>query len=132
MWRRLKALGSAQLSDGLVALPHDARTREQLEWVADLVVESGGTATIWVGSPASSADERAIAAGMSADVATHYAAVAREAKAAEGLDDPWRDRRLARLRRELRRIHRRDYFPPAERQTALEAVQRLAAIAEGV
>jgi membrane AbrB-like protein len=32
VWRKLKRLGIAQLSDGLVALPADARTREQLEW----------------------------------------------------------------------------------------------------
>ena len=35
LWRRLRRLGAAQLVDGLVALPHDARTREALEWLAD-------------------------------------------------------------------------------------------------
>lgn len=132
VWRRLKTLGVAQLSDGLVALPHDSRTREQLEWAADQVLEGGGTATIWIGSPASSAEERAIAAVMSAEIAGQYAAVTQEARAAEDLPEPRRRRRLARLHRELRRIHRRDYFPPPERQVALEAVERLAAVAERV
>ncbi|MFR9773221.1 hypothetical protein [Nocardia sp. SC052] len=31
LWRKLKRLGFGQISDGLVALPADARTREQLE-----------------------------------------------------------------------------------------------------
>ncbi|KWX10764.1 chromate resistance protein, partial [Carbonactinospora thermoautotrophica] len=44
IWRRLKRLGVAQIVDGLVALPADAYTREQMEWVAEQVVEAGGTA----------------------------------------------------------------------------------------
>src|SRR5213080_3282008 len=35
LWRTLRRLGAAQLLDGLVALPADSRTREQLEWAAD-------------------------------------------------------------------------------------------------
>jgi len=35
LWRRLKRLGVVQLLDGLVALPADAKTREQLEWAAE-------------------------------------------------------------------------------------------------
>jgi hypothetical protein len=34
---------------------------------------------------------------------------------------------VARLRRELQRIGRRDYFPPLERETARVAVEDLAA-----
>ena len=54
LWRKLRRLGVAQLSDGLVALPADARTREQLEWIADDVVAAGGTA----GRLARPADDR--------------------------------------------------------------------------
>ncbi len=43
LWRRLRRLGVAQLADGLVALPADARTRESLEWLADDVLAAGGT-----------------------------------------------------------------------------------------
>jgi hypothetical protein len=43
VWRKLKRLGVAQLGDGLVALPADARTREQLEWIAEDVTDNGGT-----------------------------------------------------------------------------------------
>ena len=48
VWRRLKRLGVAQLLDGLVALPADSRNREQLEWTAEQVTESGGEAAIWL------------------------------------------------------------------------------------
>jgi hypothetical protein len=40
-------------------------------------------------------------------------------------EDP-RRRSLARLRRELGRIARRDYFPPPERERARDAVEALA------
>src|ERR1700675_2624546 len=62
VWRKLKRLGVAQILDGLVALPLDNRNREQLEWVADDVTEAGGEATIWIGTLASAAQERQVAA----------------------------------------------------------------------
>ena len=44
LWRALRRLGAAQLTDGVVALPEDSRTREQIEWLADGVIEAGGEA----------------------------------------------------------------------------------------
>ena len=38
VWRKLKRLGVAQVVDGLVALPLDARTKEHLEWLGDEIV----------------------------------------------------------------------------------------------
>src|SRR3954467_9979861 len=49
LWRALRRLGAAQVLDGLVALPADSRTREQLEWLADGVIEAGGEGGVWVG-----------------------------------------------------------------------------------
>src|SRR5258708_14287477 len=66
VWRKLKRLGIAQLSDGLVALPADARTREQLEWIADEVIEAGGSAAIWLGRPAVLSPAPEVAAGVAA------------------------------------------------------------------
>ena len=51
VWRKLKRLGVAQLSDGLVGLPDDARTREHLEWIAQEVREAGGQAGVWLAEP---------------------------------------------------------------------------------
>jgi hypothetical protein len=52
-----------------------------------------------------------------------------EAEAAAG-ELGQRKRTLARLRRELRRIRARDYFPPPEREAAQRAVESLAALIE--
>jgi ChrB-like protein len=128
VWRKLARLGVAQLLDGLVALPADARTKEQLEWIADEVIEAGGEATVWVGRPGSGQQERAMAQRMAAGVADHYRSVAAQAHDALGSADLHVQRRsLARLRRELRRITARDFFPPPERAVAHAAVERLAA-----
>src|SRR5436190_18771621 len=75
VWRALKRLGVAQLGDGLVALPADARTREQLEWVAEEVTDVGGEASIWLAHPASAGQERRLAARMAAARAEEYAVV---------------------------------------------------------
>jgi hypothetical protein len=130
VWRKLKRLGVAQILDGLVALPADARTREQLEWIADEVVAAGGTATVWLGRPGSAAQQRTIAASMSAAVADDYRAVLAAADDAAGADEADRRRTLARLRRELHRIGQRDHFPPPIRDDARRAVNRLGAAVE--
>ena len=126
-WRKLRRLGVAQLLDGLVALPADARTREELEWLADEVSEAGGEAWVWLGRLGSAAQERAVAERMAAAVAADYQAVIAEAAAMETGSEAVRRRVVARLRRELQRIGRRDFFPPAERDVARAAVEQLAA-----
>ena len=130
IWRSLKRFGVAQLADGLVALPLDSRTREALEWIADDVEAAGGKATVWIATPASRSQERVLAARMAQAVAAEYEAVADEARAAAE-QEPWlRRRTLARLRRELHRIRRRDFFPPPQREQAEAAVEQLAATLE--
>ncbi|MQS16290.1 chromate resistance protein [Streptomyces kaniharaensis] len=127
VWRKLKQLGVAQISDGLVALPADARTREQLEWVAEEVTEAGGTAGIWLAQPATLAQERELAAAMAAARAEEYRKVTEEATALGGQLETDRLRGVRRLRAELHRIGRRDYFPPRERDLARAAVEHLVA-----
>ncbi len=130
VWRKLRRLGAAQVLDGLAALPLDARNRERLEWLADEVVEAGGEATIWIGQLASAAQERELAARMAEAVAGDYRALIAEAVAAREERPGQRRRTLGRLRRELRRIRARDYFPPPERERARQAVEELAALVE--
>jgi uncharacterized protein YdbL (DUF1318 family) len=127
VWRKLERLGVARLGDGLVALPADARTREQLEWLAEEVLEAGGTATVWLATPGSAAQERAIAETMRAARAAEYRAVTDQARAAANGAAMERTRAARRLRGELRRIARRDFFPPTERGAAWAAVDALAA-----
>jgi hypothetical protein len=125
VWRKLKRLGVAQISDGLVALPADARTREQLEWIADEIIEASGTASIWLAQPTTAATEHELATSMAAARAAEYNAVTAEATHAADLGITDSAATAQRLRAQLRRIGRRDYFPPAERDIAHTAVQQL-------
>jgi hypothetical protein len=129
IWRQLKRLGVGQISDGLVALPADARTREHFDWLAEDILAAGGTATIWVAQPATLDSERELAATMARARADEYAAIIAEAAAVTGLGTAARESVVRRLRAELRRIHRRDYFPPVERDQAGAAVENLTAAA---
>lgn len=131
VWRKLKRLGVVQLLDGLVALPLDSRTREHLEWLADEVIEAGGEATVWLGAPGSTIQERELASRMREVVAAEYREVIAEAVQLGGLPSGRQRRALARLRRELRRIRIRDFFPPPEREQAHQAVASLGEDVEG-
>lgn len=130
LWRKLRRLGAAQVLDGLAALPLDARNREQLEWLADEVVEAGGEATIWVGELGSAAQERELAGRMADSVAADYRTLIEQTEAARAQSAGQRQRTLKRLRRELRRIRARDYFPPPERELAQRALDELAVLVE--
>ncbi len=126
VWRKLRQLGAAQLSDGLVGLPADARTREQLEWVAEQIREAHGTAALWVAHPASFGQERELAKTMAMARATEYRALSAEAVSAAGLSATERLRVVRRLRNDLHRVRRRDFFPPPERDEAITAIEALA------
>lgn len=54
-----------------------------------------------------------------------YQQILAQAEAAHAASDAERQRALTRLRAELRRIQRRDHFPPPDRQTAEHAVDAL-------
>jgi hypothetical protein len=127
IWRKLKRLGVAQLSDGLVALSADARTREALGWIGDEVIDYGGEASVWMGRPTDAAGPEAIRARMSAAVAAEYDTVAAEAVATLAADAATRRRVVARLRRELHRIQERDFFAVPEADRARRGVEDLAA-----
>jgi uncharacterized protein YdbL (DUF1318 family) len=126
VWRKLERLGAARLGDGLVGLPADARTREQIDWLAQEIAEAGGTATVWLAAPGSVGQEQAIAETMRAERAAEYEAVAAQAEAAAAGGEAERVRAARRLRDELHRIERRDFFPPEQRDRARAAVDALA------
>ncbi|HEY2766023.1 MAG TPA: Chromate resistance protein ChrB [Pseudonocardiaceae bacterium] len=126
IWRKLKRLGVAQISDGLVALPADARTREHLDWIADEIIDTGGTAAIWLAQPGTATTERDLATAMATTRAAEYTKITAEATTAAQDTEVTRLSLARRLRAELRRIHRRDYFPPPERDQATAAVDALA------
>lgn len=129
VWRRLKRLGVAQLLDGLVALPLDARNKEQLEWVAEQVADAGGESTVWVGRPATRADEAALVRTLRAAISAEYRdliEVIRDELASGALSR----RTTLRLRRTFRRIRQRDFFPPPEAAEARRAVDEIGRLTE--
>ena len=130
LWRRLRRLGALQLLDGLVALPLDDHTREQLDWLAEEVREAGGEASVWLAEPGAAAQGRALALALSEAAAEEYRAITRTARAARAEEPAARRRTLNRLRREMYRIRGRDYFPPPQRQEAEQALDGLAALLE--
>lgn len=126
IWRKMKRLGVAQLGDGLVALPATAQTREDLDCIAEEILQVGGTAAVWLAQSANDRQERELCAGMAAARSQEYQTVIAHAVAAASAPAPERSRTIWRLRDELLRIQSRDYFPPAERDTARRAVGTLA------
>jgi hypothetical protein len=127
VWRKLRQLGAAQIVDGLVTLPNSNRTREQLDWLAQEVIEAAGEAWTWTGTSGSAKQERELIASISLQAAEDYRALAASARSAQSGDGGSQRRTLARLRREFRRIEARDYFAVPERKTAETAIERLAA-----
>lgn len=127
VWRKLRRLGVAQLADGLVALPEDARTREQLEWIAEEVLGAGGTAMLWRAQPTALGDERDIAKAMSEERSREYADLAARATNAMTGSATEQRRALKSLRTELRGVRRRDYFRAPGREAAVAAIDALAA-----
>jgi hypothetical protein len=132
LWRALRRLGAVHVTDGVVTLPADSRTREQLEWLADGVLEAGGEASVWLARPGSTGHERKLARQMRDAVTAEYEAVIADTGAALALPPGQRKRTLGRLRRELRRVRRRDYFHAPARDQAAAALEELAASVEQV
>lgn len=118
LWRQLKRLGVIQLSDGLVALPTDARTREQLERAADHTVAARGRAGVWLARPTTWAQERELAQTINSARTEEYDVI---------IDKGDRVRALRRLRAENNRVRRRGYFRPPAREQARQALATLAA-----
>ncbi len=132
LWRSLRRLGVGQIADGVVALPLDARTRERFDWLAQEIIDNDGEATVWLAEPGSAAQERALAGEMAATIRVQYRDVIDEARGQLGESEAVRRRTLARLRRELRRIGSRDYFPGAIAEQARSAVDALGDSLEAV
>ncbi len=122
VWRKLRDLGVAQLGDGLVALPNDARTKEHLEWVAAQVSEANGEAAVWVANPTSRRVAAELAAEMQDARTIEYGALIDEINSSDTASDP---RTIARMRREWRRIDRRDDFRAPRRDEARLAIAAL-------
>jgi hypothetical protein len=128
VWRKLKALGALYLQDGAAALPEDAVTREQLEWLQLRVKEAGGEATLWEALPNTVAEGRSLVEEFRASRKAAYkdlisAADHLRRKAELGADGAPLLEELGKMEREFRAERRRDYFRSPLRSEAAEALR---------
>lgn len=128
VWRKLKTLGALYLQDGVVALPEDAFTREQLEWLQLRVREAGGEATLWVAAPNTIAEGKALVEEFRASREAAYRGLIEAAeklrrKAAFGGGGAALFEELAGIEREFRAERRRDYFRSPLRKEADETIR---------
>ena len=132
VWRKLRDLGALYLQDGVAALPEDAVTREQLEWLQLRVREAGGEATLWEARPGTMAEEAELVGAFRASREEAYRAIIAEAERLRrkaqmgGVDLP---EQLGKIEHEFRVERRRDYFRSPLR---LEAAGALKAAREAV
>src|SRR5215203_691937 len=126
VWRKLRDLGALYLKDGVAALPEDAVTREQLEWLQLRVRESGGEATMWEARPGTLAEEAELVEEFRSSREEAYRTIIAEAErlrrkaqmGGKGLLE-----QLGKLEREFRAERRRDYFRSALRGEAAAALK---------
>ncbi len=128
VWRKLKALGALYLQDGAAALPEDAVTREQLEWLQLRVREAGGEATLWEALPNTVAEGRSLVEEFRTSREAAYkdlisAASRLQRKAELGSDKALLHEELGKMEREFRAERRRDYFRSPLRNEAAAALR---------
>lgn len=128
VWRKLKALGALYLQDGAAALPDDAVTREQLEWLQLRVREVGGEATLWEALPNTVAENRSLVEEFRALREAAYRELIDSAgklkrKATIGAGETVLLEELTRLERDFRTERRRDYFRSPLRKVAEAAIR---------
>ena len=127
VWRKLRDLGALYLQDGVTALPEDAVTREQLEWLQLRVREAGGEATLWEARPGTIAEEAELVGDFRASREEAYRGIVAGAerirrKAQMGGGETLLER-LGKLEREFRAERRRDYFRSPLRGEAAAALR---------
>ncbi len=127
VWRKLRDLGALYLQDGVAALPEDAVTREQLEWLQLRVREAGGEATLWEAQPGTLAEEKELVGAFRASREETFRAIVAAAerirrKAEMGGGEALSEQ-LGKLEREFRAERRRDYFRSSLRSEAAAALK---------
>jgi DNA-binding transcriptional regulator PaaX len=126
-WRKLKALGALYLQDGVVALPDDAVTREQLEWLQLQIREANGEATLWQAQPNTSGEENELVktflSAREEAYRTLIAGAERVQRKAELGGSKALPEELSKLEREFRMERRRDYFRSPLRKEAASALR---------
>src|ERR671921_1269254 len=132
VWRKLRDLGALYLKDGVAALPEDAVTREQLEWLQLRVREAGGEATLWEAKPGTMAEEAELVGAFRSSREEAYRTIiagAERIRRKAEMGGGALLERLGKLERAFRAERRRDYFRSPLR---LEAAGALKAAREAI
>lgn len=124
-WRSLQRLGAVSLTPGAVIVPYSEHLLEQLEWIAEDIVQRGGDAYVLPVTELPEADERDITRRMRTARREEYEQLQ---KAAEELArreraEPDYARKLAVLERGMARAVERDHFRSTRRGAAERAIK---------
>jgi hypothetical protein len=119
-WRSLQRLGAVSLTPGAAVIPYSEHLLEQLEWIAEDIVERGGDAYVLPVTDMREADEEEIRRRMRAERKEEYQRLreAAERLTHSGSDSIRLRRELAALERGLARAIERDYFASPGRSGA--------------
>jgi len=126
VWRKLRDLGAIYLKDGVAALPEDAVTREQLEWLQLRVREAGGEATLWEARPGTLAEEAELVEEVRSSREEAYRTIIAEAERLRRkaqMGGGALSEQLRKIEREFRTERKRDYFRSPLRGEAAAALK---------
>jgi hypothetical protein len=130
--RRLQRLGAIALKNTVYVLPHRAETVEDFEWLRGEIEADGGEATLVTASLVAGLTDAELESLFRAVRDADYAEVARMARtSAESTDSTAARGDVARLRRRLSEVEKRDFFGAEVRADAEHALGELEARATG-
>jgi ChrB-like protein len=125
-WRSLQRLGAVTLTPGAAVVPFTEDLLEQLEWIAEEIVQRGGEAYVLPVTDLREADEAEIRRRMRAERKAEFSDLrdAAERLAGSELDRARYERELATLERGLARAIERDHFMSGARSGAERAIRQ--------
>jgi hypothetical protein len=124
-WRSLQRLGAVTLTPGAAIVPFSEHLQEQMDWIAEDIVQRGGDAYVLPVTELREADEAEIRRRMRVDSSDAYADIRRAAEilARRSRDTSQPEREIAALERGLSRAVERDHFESAGRLGAERAIR---------
>ena len=124
-WRSLQRLGAVTLTPGAAIVPYSEHLLEQLEWVAEDIVQHGGDAYVLPVTELPEADEEDIRRRIRHEAASDYRRLREAAdRLARGpVERSQYERELRVLRRSLARTLERDHFASRGRSSAERAIK---------
>ncbi|HKW73267.1 MAG TPA: Chromate resistance protein ChrB [Candidatus Dormibacteraeota bacterium] len=125
-WRSLQKLGAVTLTPGAAVVPYSEHLLEQLEWIAEEIVQRGGDAYVLPVTELREQDEEGIRRRMRADAGQAYRQLreAADRLARESIERPSFERELGALQRGLTRAIEKDHFMSAARAGAERAIRQ--------